>query len=221
MKIIINLFLLMKFTLALVGAAAATTETGIKMLQKLNTMDQSIENMENVKVALVTCAAAGDCSQEAAAMPTLAMEATTGDATTTPAAAPAAAPAAETAVQKWKDCYHNAGANAHAADVCAKEKLAAFNKNEVAYLTAKVNETCVIRKKTLSGLTDGKLASDATTDEKADYAKWDVDCKFDTAALAAAKDGAMPWIIVGGIVGVVCLVGAICYCQKNKASEDN
>ena len=70
-------------------------------------------------------------------------------------------------------------------------------------------------------MTDGKLASDATTDEKADYAKWDVDCKFDTAALAAAKDGAMPWIIVGGIVGVVCLVGAICYCQKNKASEDN
>ena len=36
----------MKFTLALFGAAAATTETGIKMLQRLNTMDQSIENIE-------------------------------------------------------------------------------------------------------------------------------------------------------------------------------
>ena len=67
----------MKFALALVGAVAATTETGIKMLQKLNTMDQSIENMQNVKVALVHCAAAGDCSQEAAAMPTLAMDAET------------------------------------------------------------------------------------------------------------------------------------------------
>ena len=117
MKIIINLFLLMKFTLALVGAAAATTETGIKMLQKLNTMDQSIENMENVKVALVTCAAAGDCSQEAAAMPTLAMEATTGDATTTPATT---ADDSSTALQKWKQCYQTAGANAHAADACAK-----------------------------------------------------------------------------------------------------
>ena len=220
MKIIINLFLLMKFTLALVGAAAATTETGIKMLQKLNTMDQSIENMENVKVALVTCAAAGDCSQEAAAMPTLAMEATTD--TTTPATTTTADDSStETALQKWKHCYKTAGANAHAADVCAKEKVAAFNKNEVAYLTAKVEATCVTRKATLSGVTDGKLATDATNDDKEAYAKWDVDCKFDTAALAAAKDGAMPWIIVGGIVGVVCIVGAICYCQKNKASEDN
>ena len=63
----------MKFTLALVGAAAASTETGIKMLQKLNSMDQSIENMQDVKVALVQCAAAGDCTKEAAAMPTLAI----------------------------------------------------------------------------------------------------------------------------------------------------
>jgi hypothetical protein len=64
----------MKFTLAaLVGATAASTETGIKMLQKLNSMDQSIENMQEVKVALVQCAAAGDCSNEAAAMPSLAL----------------------------------------------------------------------------------------------------------------------------------------------------
>jgi hypothetical protein len=71
----------MKFTLALVAAAAASSETGIKMLQKLNSMDQSIENMQDVKVAIVKCAAAGDCSAEAAAMPTLAMTAT-GDAAT-------------------------------------------------------------------------------------------------------------------------------------------
>ena len=209
MNFIINLFLLMKFTLALVGAAAATTETGIKMLQKLNTMDQSIENMENVKVALVQCAAAGDCSQEAAAMPTLAMEATTEPATAEPSA-----------VDAWKTCYNDNGADAKAAETCADKKAAAFKKNEIAYLTAKKEATCVTRKATLTGLTDGKLASDATDEEKKAYAEWDVDCKFDTAALAAAKDGAMPWIIVGGIVGVVCIVGAICYCQKQKASED-
>jgi len=90
----------MKFTLALVGAAAATSETGIKMLQKLNTMDQSMENIENVKVALVSCAAAGDCSAEAAAMPALAMAtveptpAATTDATTTPATDATTTPAA-------------------------------------------------------------------------------------------------------------------------------
>jgi len=88
----------MKFTLALVGAAAATSQQGIQMLQKLNTMDQSIENIQNVKVALVQCAAAGDCSQEAAAMPSLAL-ATSDDTTTTPAATP------ETDVQKWEACY--------------------------------------------------------------------------------------------------------------------
>ena len=67
----------MKFTLALVSAAAANTETGIKMLQQLNSMDQSIENMQNVKTALVQCAVAGNCSAEAAAMPSLAMAANT------------------------------------------------------------------------------------------------------------------------------------------------
>merc|ERR1711865_480210 len=216
---IINLFLLMKFTLALVGAAAATTETGIKMLQKLNTMDQSIENMENVKVALVQCAAAGDCSQEAAAMPTLAMEATT-DATTTDATTTTPAAATPSAIDAWKTCYNTNGADKKAAETCAKEKAAAFKKNEVAYLTAKVEATCVTRKAALTGMADGKLTSDATVDEKADYAKWDVDCKFDTAALAAAKDGAMPWIIVGGVVGVIVIVGSICYCQKQKAEAD-
>ena len=52
----------MKFTLALIGATAATSEIGIQMLQKLNSMDQSIENMENVINSLVKCAAAGDCT---------------------------------------------------------------------------------------------------------------------------------------------------------------
>ena len=119
----------MKFTLALVGAAAATSETGIKMLQKLNTMDQSMENIENVKVALVSCAAAGDCSAEAAAMPALAMA-------TVEATADADATAVKTkeqdAVANWKLCINKAtGDSAAKEKTCAKEKLAAFNNNAV------------------------------------------------------------------------------------------
>jgi len=228
----------MKFALALVGAAAATTETGIKMLQKLNSMDQSIENMQNVKVALVQCAAAGDCSQEAAAMPTLAMdaeastEATTDstaattastDSTTTADATATTTTAKQTDVEKWESCYKTNGSDAKAADTCAKEKAAAFKGDEVKYLTAKVQATCVTKKATLTGLNDKKdgLATHATTEEKADYVAWEASCKLDKAALAATKDGAMPWIIVGGVVGLVCLVGGICYCQKNKSEEDN
>jgi hypothetical protein len=144
----------MKFALALVGAAAATTETGIKMLQKLNAMDQSIENMQNVKVALVQCAAAGDCTQEAAAMPTLAMEAeaaaasttaTTTDttATTTDATTTTTKTAEPTATEKWETCYHDAGSDAKAVEKCASLKEAAFKGKTVAYLTAKVHAVCV------------------------------------------------------------------------------
>jgi len=46
----------MKYTLALVGAAAAdaasSVETGIQMLEKLNSMDQNIENVDYAKTAL-------------------------------------------------------------------------------------------------------------------------------------------------------------------------
>ena len=62
--------------MALLGAASATSEQGIMMLKQLNAMDQNIENLSNVRDALVQCAAAGDCSQEAAAMPKLALATT-------------------------------------------------------------------------------------------------------------------------------------------------
>ena len=83
-------------------------------------MDQSIENMQNVKVALVSCAAAGDCSAEAAAMPTLAM-ATADAATPATPATPAAPTAHETAVTAWKTCYKNNGSDKAADKLCAKE----------------------------------------------------------------------------------------------------
>ena len=196
----------MKFTLALVGAAAASTETGIKMLQKLNSMDQSIENMQNVKVALVQCAAAGDCSNEAAAMPALAMttveadastDATTvktdatADADTVKADATAEKAKVSAAVTAWKDCVA-----AHGEKDCAKEKLAAFNDNQVKYWEAKVADSC----------TTGHEDSAA--------------CKADKLGLKAAQSGDMPWIIVGSVVGLVCVAGAVfCYC-KNKGSDE-
>ena len=62
--------------MVLLGAASATSEQGIMMLKQLNAMDQNIENLSNVRDALVQCAAAGDCSQEAAAMPKLALSTT-------------------------------------------------------------------------------------------------------------------------------------------------
>ena len=65
----------MKFfaLIALFGAASATTAVGIEMLQQLDMVDQKMENLSNVKHALVDCSAAGDCSQEAASMPNLAL----------------------------------------------------------------------------------------------------------------------------------------------------
>jgi hypothetical protein len=80
----LNIYMIvMVMTSTVLAFSSANSETGIKMLKKLNSMDQSIENMQNVKVALVECAAAGDCSQEAAAMPALAMYAEE-EATATP-----------------------------------------------------------------------------------------------------------------------------------------
>ena len=142
----------MKFPLALVGAAAASTETGIKMLQKLNSMDQSIENMQDVKVALVQCAAAGDCSNEAAAMPSLAMATVeadaSADASTAKTTVEADASTVKTDAEKenakvsaaytaWETCVKAKGDKA-----CTKEKLAAFNDNQVKYWKAKVAVEC-------------------------------------------------------------------------------
>ena len=196
----------MKFTLALVGAAAASTETGIKMLQKLNSMDQSIENMQDVKVALVQCAAAGDCSNEAAAMPSLAMATVEADASADASTAKTTVEADASTVKKdadaehakvsaaytaWEECV-----KAHGDKACAKEKLAAFNGNEVKYWK-------------------GRVAIDCTTGNESS-----VKCKGSKVALKAAESGDMPWIIVGSVVGLVCVAGAVfCYC-KNKGSDE-
>ena len=201
----------MKFTLALVGAAAATSQQGIQMLQKLNTMDQSIENMENVKVALVQCAAAGDCSVEAAAMPNLALA--------TNSTAPASN---DSDLHKWEACYKSNGSNAAATKTCAKEQEAAFNGNAVKYLTAKVEVDCAVP----SYVKDGKLvyADNATTAEKDElkvkYEAHKTLCKVTQEELKVAKSGDLPWIIVGSVVGLICVGGAvICYCRRDKDED--
>merc|ERR1711998_98704 len=63
----------MKFAVALVAVAAATSQEGLEMLHTLEYVDQSTENLEDVRSALVMCAAAGDCSEQVDQMPTLAM----------------------------------------------------------------------------------------------------------------------------------------------------
>ena len=66
----------MKFfsLLALLATTTATTEKGIAMIQALDEMDgQNVENLSTVRAALVECSAAGDCTAEAAAMPSLAL----------------------------------------------------------------------------------------------------------------------------------------------------
>ena len=209
----------MKFTLALVGAAAASTETGLKMLQQLNSMDQSIDNMQNVKVALVQCAAAGDCSAEAAAMPTLAMSTASTDETDAKKDVKTVETTADKDVDAWKACVAKNGSGATGDKACAKEKVAAFNGDEVKYWTQEKQMHCVDNMKVVPGYTAGKENTDpAPTDEqKAHHLKLEGECNVAKAGLKVASSGDMPWIIVGSVVGLVCVAGAvICYCKRDK-----
>merc|ERR1719263_331232 len=140
----------MKFAAAaLLGLASATSEQGIAMLQKLNSLPQDLVDMDEVKTALVECSVAGDCSAEAAAMPHLALAteespmpsatttdatgATTGSSTDTTTTDPTTTDSTttatkQTALQKWEACV-----DAHGDKACAKEREAAFNKDAVAH----------------------------------------------------------------------------------------
>ena len=120
----------MKFAVALVGAAAASSEQGIAMLKTLNSMNQDIENMQQVKTALVQCAVNGDCSAEAAAMPNLALASNTTD-TSDNNASPTSAWA------HWENCVKQSGAEA-----CAKEKEAALNSKDVTFWKNQVKKEC-------------------------------------------------------------------------------
>ena len=72
----------MRFTIVLAAFAAvasATSETGIKMLHQLQVLEKNNQiteegalHLQNVKEALVQCAAAGDCTKEASKLPHLA-----------------------------------------------------------------------------------------------------------------------------------------------------
>ena len=138
--------------------------------------------------------------------------ATTTD-TTEPDAATAAVPTAhETAVAAWKKCYNNNGHDANATKKCAELKVKAFDHHEVEYWTLKVKEDCVTNKIT--------LAADATAEDKVKAKAQEAACDASKLGLDAAKSGDMPWIIVGSVVGLVCIVGAVCCYQKNKADED-
>merc|ERR1719263_857528 len=230
----------MKFAAAaLLGLASATSEQGIAMLQKLNSLPQDLVDMDEVKVALVECSVAGDCSAEAAAMPHLALAAeepaatttdataATTDTTTTDAATTDASTTSttdstttatkQTALQKWEACVA-----AHGDKACAKEREAAFNKDAVAHAQAYQTKICVDNKKKLEGLdaTTGELATGATTEQKAAYDAWKAECAAAKEYLKVAQSGDLPWIIVGSVVGLVCVAGAVfCYC-KNKNSDD-
>merc|ERR1719263_1048025 len=135
----------MKFAAAaLLGLASATSEQGIAMLQKLNSLPQDLVDMDDVKTALVECSVAGDCSAEAAAMPHLALAAeespipsatttdatgaTTGSSTDTTTTDSTTTATKQTALQKWEACV-----DAHGDKACAKEREAAFNKDAVAH----------------------------------------------------------------------------------------
>merc|ERR1719263_42302 len=160
----------MKFAAAaLLGFASATSEQGIAMLQKLNSLPQDLVDMDDVKTALVECSVAGDCSAEAAAMPHLALaaedsgmpSATTGEVSDpTTGSSTTDGSSTDGASGSSGSTDSGSGSTSGSTDkksalqkwedcvekngdkACAKEREAAFNKDAVAHANALVKKIC-------------------------------------------------------------------------------
>ena len=139
---------------ALAGATQANTHSGIQMLQVLqsmeeqNMMDTNTQHLQQVKEALVKCAAAGDCSQEAAKMPNLYSMTTL------------------TAQETYVKCLDdNKGKSQSKIDEnCGADAIKAKEADEAAYLEAKYN-SCI---ENLGTKPDDSASDDAKDHYKAE-----------------------------------------------------